>query len=158
MADIITFATDRRRDDSFQLKEELGDESYTTYVEELSGTPLFVDELIQENINDFLLTPDKKRLVMASDADSVSQEIESELQLIKGELDDQNRGVDYYGIIFSDAPLALKVQEFTRVIKTNPYVKDVITTNIIPDKTDEKLKFEFVVQSVFGELKILKGI
>jgi hypothetical protein len=108
--------------------------------------------------NDFKLTPDGRELDMSKDAKSVVQEIENELQLIKGELDDENRGVDYYGIIFSNTPINMKVAEFVRVIQMNPYVKEVTMTKFTKDPKTGTAHFSFTMNSIFGDLEVIQDV
>lgn len=90
------------------------------------------------------------QMVMANKLEALRIRIDAALQIVKGELDDETQGVDYYGIIFSDTPLSMKIQELTRVIKT---IDEVLEVKFLKAETNVKthtLSFFFEIESVYG--------
>lgn len=87
-----------------------------------------------------------------SDIDAVRTRIDCALQIVKGELDDQNLGVDYFGIIYSRLPIEFKVQELTRVISSVEGVSDVKLVSAMTRATTGELIFNFRITTVYGEL------
>lgn len=90
------------------------------------------------------------QMVMANKLDALRIRIDAALQVVKGELDDETKGVDYFGIIFSDTPLSMKIQELTRVMKT---IEEVLEVRFIRAETNIRtstLSFFFEIESVYG--------
>lgn len=100
--------------------------------------------------NDLVLTK-TGQISMVNKLDELRVALDAALQVVKGELDDTTQGVDYFGIILSDTPLSLKVQELTRVMQQNSEVKDVRFLRAEVDKRDNKLIFYFDITSIYGE-------
>lgn len=84
--------------------------------------------------------------------------IDAALQVIKGELQDPSEGVDYFGIILSDTPIPIKVQELCRVINGIDGVKSVTYESALLNKRTNVLTFRFTIHSVFGDLEYEKEI
>ena len=85
--------------------------------------------------------------------DALRVALDSALQVVKGELDDATQGVDYFGIVLSDTPLSLKVQELTRVIMQNEEVQDVKFLRAEVDKKKNQLTFYFDITSIYGQFE-----
>ena len=90
------------------------------------------------------------QIEMANKLDALRIRIDAALQIVKGELYDETQGVDYYGIIFSDTPLSMKIQEITRVIKTIDEVLEVRFRKAETDVKRSTLSFYFDIESVYG--------
>lgn len=97
------------------------------------------------------------QIKLVEDMEALRVLINAELQIVKGELDNPTRGVDYFGIILSNTPISIKVQEITRVIKSVPGVKDVTFNNAMLDKKTQILTFSFTIQTVYGDLEYDKA-
>lgn len=78
--------------------------------------------------------------------------LDAALQVIKGELDDNSEGVDYFGIIFTETPVSLKVQELCRVMRQIDEVQDIKFLRAEADKKNNTLRFYFEITSVYGML------
>ena len=100
--------------------------------------------------NDLVLTK-TGQISLVNRLDELRVALDAALQVVKGELDDETQGVDYFGIILSDTPLSIKVQELTRVIKQNSEVQDVKFVRAEVDKKSNKLSFYFDITSVYGD-------
>lgn len=100
--------------------------------------------------NNLMLTK-SGQISMVNKLDELRVALDSALQVIKGELDDTTQGVDYFGVVMSDTPLSLKVQELTRVIKQNSEVKEAQFLRAEVDKKANKLTFYFDITSVYGD-------
>ena len=87
-----------------------------------------------------------------SGLDALRTRIDCALQVVKGELSDDSQGVDYFGIIFSNTPIEIKVQEITRVISGIEGVNSVTLKQTYVDRRTQALSFEFTIESVFGQL------
>lgn len=100
--------------------------------------------------NDLMLTQ-SGQIQMANKLDALRVALDSALQVVKGELDDTTQGVDYFGIILSDTPLSLKVQELTRVMMQNSEVQDVRFLRAEVDRKKNQLTFYFDITSIYGQ-------
>ena len=96
-------------------------------------------------------TVEYKIIKTVSDIDALRVRIDAALQVIKGELDDATQGVDYFGIILSNTPISMKVQELSRVIKSIDGVTGLTFDNAIMDKKAQTLSFYFTIYSAYGE-------
>ena len=101
--------------------------------------------------NDLVLTK-TGQIAMVNKLDALRVALDSALQVVKGELDDETQGVDYFGIVMSNTPLSLKVQEITRIIRQNEEVEDVKFLRAEIDKKENKLIFYFDITSIYGQL------
>jgi len=88
--------------------------------------------------------------------EALRSQIDCNLQVIKGEVEDETAGVDYFGIIFSNTPLAMKVQEITRVIMRCEDVNTVKYEKCEIDRVHNSMTFYFTIESVYGELEYNK--
>lgn len=79
--------------------------------------------------------------------------IDAALQVVKGEMDDPNLGVDYFGIIFSNTPVSMKVQEISRVILQQEGVENVEFVSAEFDRERQVLTFKFTIYSVYGDFE-----
>lgn len=93
-----------------------------------------------------------------SDLEALRTRIDCNLQTIKGEVSDDSKGVDYFGIVFSNTPLAMKIQEITRVISNIEGVEEVHFLRAEQDPKTYKLSLFFQIQSVYGALEYNKNI
>ena len=100
--------------------------------------------------NDLMLTK-SGQISLVNKLDALRVALDSALQVVKGELDDTTQGVDYFGIILSDTPLSLQVQELTRVIMQNEEVQDVRFLRAEVDKEKNQLTFYFDITSIYGQ-------
>jgi hypothetical protein len=101
--------------------------------------------------NDLILTK-TGQISMVNKLEALRVALDSALQVVKGELDNENLGVDYFGIILSDTPLSMKVQELTRVLMQNEEVQDVKFLRAEINKKENKLTFYFDIESVYGQM------
>ena len=99
--------------------------------------------------NDLTLTK-SGQIEMVNKLEALRVALDSALQVVKGELDDLTQGVDYFGIILSDTPLSIKVQELTRVMKQNTEVQDVRFLRAEVNKKKNQLTFYFDITSIYG--------
>lgn len=95
---------------------------------------------------------------MSSELDALRTIIDANLQVVKGEVPDETKGVDYFGIIFSNTPLPMKIQEITRVISNIDGVEEVYFLKAEQDHKSQDLKLYFKIQSVYGALEYNKNI
>ena len=93
----------------------------------------------------------KKQISLVDKIDALRVALDSALQVVKGELDDTTKGVDYFGIILTDTPLSIKVQELTRVIKQNTEVQEVFFKRAEVNREGSQLKFYFDIKSIYGQ-------
>ena len=91
------------------------------------------------------------QISLVNKLDALRVALDSALQVVKGELDNTTQGVDYFGIVLSDTPLSLKVQELTRVIMQNEEVQDVKFLRAEVDKKKNQLTFYFDITSIYGQ-------
>lgn len=109
-----------------------------------------------DNGNDVATTEGVIKVV--EDLDALRTRIDAALQVVKGELQDPKIGVDYFGIILSDSPLPLKVQELCRVINSIEGVKSTTYESAELNKETGVLTFHFTIHSVFGDIEYEKEI
>lgn len=79
--------------------------------------------------------------------------LDAALQVVKGEVDDLDQGVDYFGIIFSDTPLSIKVQELCRVMRQIDEVQDIKFIKAEVDNKKQAMTFYFEITSIYGQLQ-----
>ena len=91
------------------------------------------------------------QIMMKQELEALRVRIDAALQVIKGEVDDPNVGVDYFGIVFSNTPISMKVQEISRVILLQDGVEDVEFNNVETDRKDGSLHINCTIYTVFGE-------
>lgn len=80
--------------------------------------------------------------------------IQSALQTFKGETEDEDFGVDYFGIILENVSPAYKVQEFKRVIESLDGVYSVEDCDYSQDKKTGIATYSFTIKSVYGNINI----
>lgn len=97
-----------------------------------------------------------KVIAVREGLEALRTQIDCNLQVIKGEVEDETAGVDYFGIIFSNTPLAMKVQEITRVIMRCEDVNTVKYNKCDIDRISHSMTFYFTIESVYGELEYNK--
>ena len=89
---------------------------------------------------------------MDSDLNAIATAITSNLEVVKGELDDTNKGLDLFGVVLSNTPLQMKVQEIARVINGVDGVLSSKFTGATVDKQKSNITFSFEIESVYGTL------
>lgn len=93
---------------------------------------------------------------MNENLQALKTRIDAALQIVKGELSDESMGVDYFGIIFANTPISMKVQEISRVISSIEGVSNVTFENAEIDRRSSSYIFHFTIESVFGEFEYNK--
>ena len=93
---------------------------------------------------------------MQEGLEALRTQIDCNLQVIKGEVPDEEAGVDYFGIIFANTPIAMKVQEITRVIMRCEDVNTVKYDKCEIDRVKQSMTFYFTIESVYGEFNYNK--
>ena len=93
------------------------------------------------------------QLRLVEDLEALRVRIDAALQIVKGELDDPNLGVDYFGIIFSNTPVAMKVQEICRVILQQEGVENVEFNSAEFDHEKQVFTFKFTIYSIYGDFE-----
>lgn len=96
------------------------------------------------------LTLQYGQIQMNSDLEALRVRIDAALQVIKGEVEDESQGVDYFGIIFSNTPISMKIQEISRVILSIEGVEDLEYKQGTFDRRNNSLKFYFTIKSIYG--------
>lgn len=99
------------------------------------------------------VTTTTTHIALVDKLDALRTQIDCNLQVIKGEVPDQEAGVDYFGIILSNTPVSIKVQEISRVIARCDGVRDVIFNRCSLNRRDGRLTFFFTIKSDFGDLE-----
>lgn len=89
---------------------------------------------------------------MDSDLNAIATAITSNLEVIKGEVDDTEKGLDLFGIILSNTPLQMKVQEISRIINNVDGVMSSKFTGATIDRKNSSITFTFEIESVYGTL------
>lgn len=93
-----------------------------------------------------------------SDLEALRTQIDCNLQTVKGEVPDEDKGVDYFGIVFANTPLSMKIQEITRVISNIEDVDAVYFLKAEQNPKTHELSLFFKIQSVYGTLEYNKNI
>lgn len=104
------------------------------------------------------VTLSQGQIDVVSELEALRVRIDAALQVVKGELQDPQEGVDYFGIIMSNTPIPIKIQELCRVINNIEGVKSTTYNSAILNKETGVLTFNFTVHSVFGDLLFEKEI
>lgn len=94
----------------------------------------------------------------SSDLEALRTIIDANVQVVKGEVPDDTKGVDYFGIVLSNTPLSMKIQEITRVISNIDGVNDVYFLRAEQDHKTHTVSLYFSIQSVYGVLEYNKNI
>lgn len=110
----------------------------------------------QNSVHEGNATYTSKVIAVREGLEALRTQIDCNLQVIKGEVEDETAGVDYFGIIFSNTPLAMKVQEITRVIMRCEDVNTVKYNKCDIDRVHHNMTFYFTIESVYGELEYNK--
>ena len=118
-----------------------------------NGNEIVVEENTVRTDN---ATTTSKVIAVQEGLEALRTQIDCNLQVIKGEVEDESAGVDYFGIIFSNTPLAMKVQEITRVIMRCEDVNTVKYQRCEIDRAHNSMTFYFTIESVYGELEYNK--
>lgn len=94
----------------------------------------------------------------SSDLEALRTIIDANVQVVKGEVPDDTKGVDYFGIVLSNTPLSMKIQEITRVISNIDGVNDVYFLRAEQDHKTHTVSLYFSIQSIYGVLEYNKNI
>lgn len=103
------------------------------------------------------LSLESGQIKIDKEAAALRTRIDCAVQVVRGEVSDINLGVDYFGIVFSDTPAAMKVQEISRVIKNVEGVKSVDFIEAEFDKENQTFLFRFAIKSIYGEFEYERG-
>ena len=107
---------------------------------------------LDDKVASILRRTTKPVIVVANKINALRNRLDAALQVVKGELDDTSLGVDYFGVIFTDSPISLKVQELCRVMRQIDEVQDIKFLRAEADKKNNPLKFFFEITSIYGVL------
>lgn len=110
------------------------------------------NELTTNTFVDAVDNVKKSVIDLVNKKEALRVRLDSALQVVKGEVDDNNLGVDYFGVIFSDTPLSLKVQELCRVMRQIDEVQDIQFLRAETNTKKNTLSFYFNITSIYGEL------
>ena len=81
--------------------------------------------------------------------------IQNALQTFKGELEDNEQGVDYFGIMLREGISPVyKLQEFKRVILNVSGVSSIENSGYQQDKRTGNVTYIFIIKSIYGELTV----
>lgn len=112
------------------------------------------EKTLEDNGNDVSLT--YGTISMATDLEALRTRIDAALQIIKGEMQDSNEGVDYFGVVFGDSPMFMKVQEISNTISNIEGVKEVLFDSSDYDSKTSTLSFRITINSVYGDFEYEK--
>lgn len=102
------------------------------------------------------LTTQDGHIKMATDIEALRVRIDAALQVVKGEVSDPNLGVDYFGVIMSNTPLNIKIQEIARVVNNLEGVESLQFNRAEVDRTTGTLDMFFTIKSVYGDIEYNK--
>lgn len=94
------------------------------------------------------------RIITVDRLNALRSRIQSALQTFKGETENVDFGVDYFGIILENIDPSYKIQEFKRVIESLDGVYNVEDYNYKQDKKTGSVTYNFVIKSVYGNISI----
>lgn len=96
------------------------------------------------------------QIQMVEELQALKTRITAALEVVKGEVSDPEMGVDYFGIIFSNTPISMKIQEICRVINS---IAGVSKTEFIEARFNKEtgaLNFRFEIYSEYGSFEYEK--
>jgi hypothetical protein len=102
------------------------------------------------------LTTQDGHIKMVTDIEALRVRIDAALQVVKGEVSDPNLGVDYFGVIMSNTPLNIKIQEIARVVNNLEGVESLQFNRAEVDRTTGTLDMFFTIKSVYGDIEYNK--
>lgn len=102
------------------------------------------------------LTTQDGYIKMVTDIEALRVRIDAALQVVKGEVSDPNLGVDYFGVIMSNTPLNIKIQEIARVVNNLEGVESLQFNRAEVDRTTGTLDMFFTIKSVYGDIEYNK--
>jgi hypothetical protein len=102
------------------------------------------------------LTTQDGHIKMVTDIEALRVRIDAALQVVKGEVSDPNFGVDYFGVIMSNTPLNIKIQEIARVVNNLEGVESLQFNRAEVDRTTGTLDMFFTIKSVYGDIEYNK--
>ena len=103
-----------------------------------------------------LATTKEGYIKMATDIEALRVRIDAALQVVKGEVSDPELGVDYFGVIMSNTPLSMKVQEIARVVHSLEGVQSLQFERAEINRPEGTLEMYFTIKSVYGDLSYNK--
>lgn len=84
--------------------------------------------------------------------DALRVRIDAALQVFKGELQNEDLGVEYFGVVLSGVPLQLKIQELSRVIRSLDGVENVEFESASTN-ADNDLNINLTIKTVYGDIQ-----
>lgn len=84
--------------------------------------------------------------------DALRVRIDAALQVFKGELQNEDLGVEYFGVVLSGVPLQLKIQELSRVIRSLDGVESVEFESASTN-ADNDLNINLTIKTVYGDIQ-----
>ena len=102
------------------------------------------------------LTTQDGHIKMVTDIEALRVRIDAALQVVKGEVSDPNLGVDYFGVIMSNTPLNIKIQEIARIVNNLEGVESLQFNRAEVDRTTGTLDMFFTIKSVYGDIEYNK--
>ena len=102
------------------------------------------------------LTTQDGHIKMVTDIEALRVRIDAALQVVKGEVSDPNLGVDYFGVIMSNTPLNIKIQEIARVVNNIEGVESLQFNRAEVDRATGTLDMFFTIKSVYGDIEYNK--
>ena len=102
--------------------------------------------------NDLMLTGGK--ITTVDKLRALRSRVQSALQTFKGETENPDFGVDYFGIILENINPSYKIQEFKRVIESIDGVYNVEGYDYKQDKKTGTSTYSFTIKSIYGNFSI----
>lgn len=87
-----------------------------------------------------------------SGIDALRVRIDAALQVFKGELQNEDLGVEYFGVVLSGVPLQLKIQELSRVIRSLDGVESVEFESASTNAEND-LNLNLTIKTVYGDIQ-----
>lgn len=84
--------------------------------------------------------------------DALRVRIDAALQVFKGELQNEDLGVEYFGVVLSGVPLQLKIQELSRVIRSLDGVESVEFESASTNAEND-LNINLTIKTVYGDIQ-----
>lgn len=84
--------------------------------------------------------------------DALRVRIDAALQVFRGELQNEDLGVEYFGLVLSGVPLQLKIQELSRVIRSLDGVESVEFESASTNAEND-LNLTLTIKTVYGDIR-----
>lgn len=118
-----------------------------------SDTELVVDTQVKyELTNGNDVTSEYGVIKQVSGIDALRVRIDAALQIFKGELQNEDLGVEYFGVVLSGVPLQLKIQELSRVIRSLDGVESVEFESASTNAEND-LNINLTIKTVYGDIQ-----